>query len=84
MTESKVMADKFEVDDYVRANIEGRVIETRQNERGEQVVVEYIDNDGIIRKRALWITEIEPADEDDDGPEPDEIDGNVIPFRAAA
>ena len=83
MTESKVMANKFEVDDYVRANIEGRVIETRQNERGEQVVVEYIDNDGIIRKRALWTTEIEPADEDDD-PAPEEIPSNVIPFRAAS
>jgi len=83
MTESKVMADKFEVDDYVRANIEGRVIETRQNERGEQVVVEYVDNDGIIRKRALWTTEIEPADEDDD-PAPEEITSNVIPFRAAS
>ncbi|CAH1656880.1 hypothetical protein CHELA1G11_11186 [Hyphomicrobiales bacterium] len=56
---------EYEIGDYVRANIEGRVIEVRRNSQGEQVVVEYDDNEGDLRRRALWTTEIEPADEDE-------------------
>lgn len=78
---------EYEIDDVVRANIEGRVIEVRRNGQGEQVVVEYYDNEGDLRRRALWTTEIEPAD-DEDGDEPEDAPvphiAEVIPFRRSA
>ncbi|CAH1665583.1 MULTISPECIES: hypothetical protein [unclassified Chelatococcus] len=81
---------EYEIDDVVRANIEGRVIEVRRNGQGEQVVVEYYDNEGDLRRRALWTTEIEPVVDDESAAPavamaaPIPRIAEVIPLRRAA